>query len=136
MPNLCFFWGGEFFSKFWSDLDELWLTHPPQVTVSSWARQSLAPQICSAKGIDPVLKMLISSFIFVWCLKIYLSVHASLEFNKLAMNENSSLDVPSFINRNYTQSSIFICVFRTFIDVVHVLQYIYVIHIVSYIYIL
>jgi hypothetical protein len=36
----------------------------------------------------------------------------------LAMNENSSLDVPSFINRNYTQSSIFICVFRTFIDVV------------------
>jgi hypothetical protein len=71
-----FFLGGEFFSKFWSDLDELWLTHPPQVTVSSWARQSLAPQICSAKGIDPVLKMLISSFIFVWCLKyIYLSMH-------------------------------------------------------------
>ena len=35
--------------------------------------------------------------------KIYLSVHASLELNKLAMNENSSLDVPSFMNRNYTQ---------------------------------
>ena len=75
---------------------------------------------------------------FCLVFKIYLSVHASLEFNKLAMNENSSLDVPSFINRNYTQSSIFICVFRTFIDVVHVLQYIYiyVIHIVSYIYII
>ena len=37
---------------------------------------------------------------------------------KLAMNENSSLDVASFMNRNYTQSSTFICVVRTFIDVV------------------